>query len=67
VKEKDFEKMAKLSHEDGNAESNPIQGKEQDIINHFQSCILRCIKKPFVLSVNACANGFLAPLRTRKL
>jgi len=28
--------MAKLSLEDGNAGSNPIQGKEQDIINIFK-------------------------------
>ena len=37
VKEKEFEKMAKLSLEDGNAGSNPIQGKEQDIINIFKA------------------------------
>ncbi|TCS97017.1 iron-containing alcohol dehydrogenase [Hazenella coriacea] len=37
VKEEDFEKMAKLSLEDGNAISNPIQGKEQDIINIFKA------------------------------
>lgn len=37
VKEEDFEKMAKLALEDGNAFSNPIQGKEEDIINIFKS------------------------------
>ncbi|HLR69179.1 MAG TPA: iron-containing alcohol dehydrogenase [Virgibacillus sp.] len=37
VKEEDFEKMAKLSLEDGNAVSNPIQGKEKDIIDIFQA------------------------------
>jgi len=37
VKEEDFEKMAKLSLEDGNAGSNLIRGKEQDIINIFKA------------------------------
>lgn len=37
VKEEDFEKMAKLALEDGNAVSNPIQGNEQDIINIFKA------------------------------
>ncbi|HLR79219.1 MAG TPA: iron-containing alcohol dehydrogenase [Bacillota bacterium] len=37
VKEEDFEKMAKLALEDGNAVSNPIQGKEQDIIDIFKA------------------------------
>lgn len=37
VKEEDFELMAKLALEDGNAISNPIQGKEQDIINIFKA------------------------------
>lgn len=36
VKEEDFEEMAKLSLEDGNAFTNPIQGKEVDIINLFK-------------------------------
>lgn len=37
VKEEDFELMAKLALEDGNAISNPIQGTEQDIIDIFQA------------------------------
>jgi len=37
VNEDDFEKMAKLALEDGNAVSNPIQGKEEDIINIFKA------------------------------
>ena len=37
VKGEDFEKMAKLALEDGNVFSNPIQGKEEDIINIFKS------------------------------
>lgn len=37
VKEEDFETMAKLALEDGNAFSNPIQGKEMDIINIFKA------------------------------
>ncbi|WP_062353076.1 iron-containing alcohol dehydrogenase [Bacillus kwashiorkori] len=37
VKEEDFELMAKLALEDGNAFSNPIQGKMEDIITIFQS------------------------------
>lgn len=37
VKEKDFKLMAKLSLEDGNALSNPIQGNAQDIIDIFKA------------------------------
>ncbi|WP_018665410.1 iron-containing alcohol dehydrogenase [Heyndrickxia acidiproducens] len=37
VKEKDFELMAKLALEDGNAFSNPIQGNTQDIIELFKA------------------------------
>jgi 1,3-propanediol dehydrogenase len=37
VKEKDFELMAKLALEDGNALSNPIQGNTQDIIELFKA------------------------------
>lgn len=37
VKEEDFEKMADLSLEDGNAISNPIQGTKQDIIDIFKA------------------------------
>ncbi len=36
VKEEDFELMAKLALEDGNALSNPIQGTVQDIISIFK-------------------------------
>lgn len=37
VKEEDFEKMAELSLEDGNAVSNPIQGRKEDIIDIFKA------------------------------
>lgn len=37
VKEEDFEYMAKMALQDGNAISNPIQGKEEDIIKLFQA------------------------------
>ena len=37
VKEEDFEKMAALALEDGNAISNPIQGKKEDIIAIFKA------------------------------
>lgn len=37
VKEEDFELMAKLALEDGNAISNPIQGTKQDIIDIFRA------------------------------
>ncbi|WP_054950818.1 iron-containing alcohol dehydrogenase [Numidum massiliense] len=37
VKEEDFEYMAKMALQDGNAFSNPIQGKEQDIIDIFKA------------------------------
>lgn len=37
VKEEDFELMAKLALEDGNAISNPIQGKEENIIDIFKA------------------------------
>lgn len=37
VKREDFPLMAKLALEDGNAISNPIQGKEADIIRIFES------------------------------
>ncbi len=37
VKEEDFEYMAKMALQDGNAISNPIQGKEEDIIKMFQA------------------------------
>lgn len=37
VKEEDFEKMAKLALEDGNAVSNPIQGRQEDIVNIFKA------------------------------
>lgn len=37
VKEKDFETMAVLALQDGNAFSNPIQGKKEDIISILKS------------------------------
>ncbi|MFC5589897.1 iron-containing alcohol dehydrogenase [Sporosarcina soli] len=37
VKEEDFEYMAKLALQDGNAFSNPIQGTEEDIVNIFKA------------------------------
>lgn len=37
VKEEDFEKMAELALEDGNAVSNPIQGRKEDIIEIFKA------------------------------
>lgn len=37
VKEEDFELMAELALEDGNAISNPIQGRKEDIINIFKA------------------------------
>ena len=37
VKEEDFEKMAELALEDGNAFTNPIQGKKEDIIEIFKA------------------------------
>lgn len=37
VKEEDFEYMAKLALQDGNAFSNPIQGTETDIVNIFKA------------------------------
>lgn len=37
VKEKDFETMADLALQDGNAFSNPIQGKKEDIISILKS------------------------------
>lgn len=37
VKEEDFEKMAVLALEDGNAISNPIQGTKEDIISIFEA------------------------------
>jgi len=37
VNEDDFEKMADLALEDGNAFSNPIQGTKQNIIEIFQA------------------------------
>lgn len=37
VKEEDFELMAKLALEDGNASSNPIQGTKADIIELFKA------------------------------
>lgn len=37
VKEADFEKMAELALEDGNAVSNPIQGRKEDIVNIFKA------------------------------
>lgn len=37
VKEEDFDKMASLALEDGNAISNPIQGKKEDIIAIFKA------------------------------
>ncbi len=37
VKEEDFEYMAKLALQDGNAFSNPIQGTEADIVNIFKA------------------------------
>lgn len=37
VKSSDFELMAKLALEDGNAGSNPIQGSEKDIIRIFEA------------------------------
>lgn len=37
VKEEDFEQMAKMALEDGNAISNPIQGRAEDIVKIFQA------------------------------
>jgi 1,3-propanediol dehydrogenase len=37
VKEEDFEHMATMALQDGNAISNPIQGREEDIVKIFQS------------------------------
>ncbi len=37
VKEEDFELMAELALQDGNAISNPIQGRKEDIINIFKA------------------------------
>ncbi|GIN92176.1 1,3-propanediol dehydrogenase [Siminovitchia terrae] len=37
VKEEDFEYMAEMALQDGNAISNPIQGKKEDIIEIFQA------------------------------
>lgn len=37
VKEEDFEYMAKMALQDGNAISNPIQGREEDIISIFRA------------------------------
>ena len=37
VKKEDFEWMAKMAMEDGNAISNPIQGTKEDIIKIFES------------------------------
>lgn len=37
AKEEDFEKMAELALQDGNAESNPIQGSKEDIVRIFEA------------------------------
>lgn len=37
VKEEDFERMAELALEDGNAVSNPIQGRKEDIVKIFKA------------------------------
>ncbi|MCM3672112.1 iron-containing alcohol dehydrogenase [Mesobacillus maritimus] len=37
VKKEDFEYMSKMALQDGNAISNPIQGKEEDIFKIFES------------------------------
>ncbi|MEK5070928.1 iron-containing alcohol dehydrogenase [Sporosarcina sp. FSL K6-1508] len=37
VRESDFELMAKMALQDGNAISNPIQGNEKDIVSIFKS------------------------------
>lgn len=37
VKSSDFELMARLALEDGNAISNPIQGREEDIVRIFEA------------------------------